>query len=70
MNFNGWSKGGALYTIPKGWTVEVTFINPGPVPRSLIVIEKAAVKKADEAGEYAIACGLAARRIVHVLAET
>lgn len=29
MNFNGCSKGGALYTIPKGWTVEVIFVNPG-----------------------------------------
>lgn len=45
MNFNGYSKGGAVYTIPKGWTVEVTFINPGPVPHSLIVIERTAVKK-------------------------
>ena len=45
MNFNGHSKGGALYTVPKGWTVEVTYINPGPVPHSLIVIEKSAVKK-------------------------
>jgi len=45
MNFNGFSKGGALYTIPKDWTVEVTFINPGPVPHSLLVIEKDAVKK-------------------------
>jgi len=87
MNFNGHSKGGALYTIPKGWTVEVTYINPGPVPHSLIVIERTAVKKiqmpepyfkgaavphhltgmsydkaaftftADEAGEFAFACG-------------
>ncbi|MSU66386.1 MAG: hypothetical protein EXS38_09865 [Opitutus sp.] len=45
MNFNGHSKGGALYTVPKGWTVEVTYINPGPVPHSLIVIEKSATKK-------------------------
>ena len=45
MNFNGYSKGGALYTIPKGWTMEVTYINPGPVPHSLIVIERTAVKK-------------------------
>jgi hypothetical protein len=87
MNFNGHSKGAALYTIPKGWNVEVVFINPGPVPHSLIVIEKTAVKKiqmpepyfkgaavpkhlqgmsyekaaftftADEAGEFAFACG-------------
>lgn len=45
MNFNGYAKGGALYTVPTGWTVEVTFINPGPVPHSLIVIEKTAVRK-------------------------
>jgi hypothetical protein len=45
MNFNGHSKGSALYTIPKDWTVEVTFINPGPVPHSLLVIERDAVKK-------------------------
>jgi Sulfocyanin (SoxE) domain len=45
MNFNGHSRGGALYTVPKGWTVEVTYINPGPVPHSLIVIEKSALKK-------------------------
>ena len=45
MNFNGYSKGGARYTIPKDWTVEVTYINPGPVPHSLIVIEREAVKK-------------------------
>jgi hypothetical protein len=45
MNFNGYAKGAAVYTIPKGWTVDVTFINPGPVPHSLIVIEKSAVKK-------------------------
>ena len=45
MNFNGFSRGAAVYTIPTGWTVEVTYINPGPVPHSLIVIERAAVKK-------------------------
>ena len=44
MNFNGYAKGGALYTIPKGWTVEVTFINPSPVPHSLIVVEKDTLK--------------------------
>ncbi len=87
MNFNGHAKGKALYTIPTGWTVEVTYINPSPIPHSLIVIEKDAIKKiqvaepyfkgaavekhligspyakqsftfkADEAGEYALACG-------------
>lgn len=90
MNFNGYSKGKAVYTIPKDWTVEVTYINPSPIPHSLIVIEKdqtsklqvlepyfkgAAVPKhiqgisygkstftftADEAGEYAFACGFPA----------
>ena len=44
MNFNGYAKGAALYTIPKGWTVEVTFINPSPVPHSLIVVEKDTLK--------------------------
>lgn len=52
MNFNGHSKGGAVYTIPKGWTVEVTFINPGPVPHSLVVIERSAVKKIQVAEPY------------------
>ena len=90
MNFNGYAKGAARYTIPKGWTVEVTFINPGPVPHSLIVIDKDDVRKlqmpepyfkgaavpkhlqgmsfdrasfsfvADEAGEFAFACGFPA----------
>jgi plastocyanin len=87
MNFNGYAKGGAIYNIPKGWSVEVTYINPSPIPHSVIVIEKDALKKiqvpepyfkgagvpghlkgapyskqtftftADEAGEYALACG-------------
>ena len=45
MNFNGHSKGKAIYTIPKGWTVEVTFINPSPVPHSVIVVEREMVRK-------------------------
>ncbi len=52
MNFNGYAKGGAVYTIPKGWNVEVTFINPGPVPHSLIVIERSGVKKIQMAEPY------------------
>ena len=52
MNFNGFAKGTALYTIPKDWSVEVTFINPGPVPHSLIVIEKDATKKIQMAEPY------------------
>lgn len=87
MNFNGYAKGAAIYTIPKGWQVNVTYINPSPVPHSVIVIEKDSLKKlqvaepyfkgaavpdhlkglaygkssfsfvADEAGEFAFACG-------------
>ncbi len=45
MNFNGYSKGKATYTIPKGWSVDVTFINPSPVPHSVIVVEKEMVRK-------------------------
>ena len=45
MNFNGYSHGKAVFTIPKDWTVEVTFINPSPIPHSLIVVEKDVTKK-------------------------
>jgi plastocyanin len=45
MNFNGYSHGKAKYTIPTGWKVEVTFINPSPVPHSVVVVEKEKVKK-------------------------
>jgi Sulfocyanin (SoxE) domain len=45
MNFNGYAKGAAVYTIPVGWNVEVTYINPSPVPHSLVVIEKDSLKK-------------------------
>ena len=87
MNFNGFSRGKAVYTVPQGWNVEVTFINPSPVPHSAVVVEREMTAKfqvgepafkgaavpsaltgissakaafaftADEAGEYAIACG-------------
>jgi len=90
MNFNGYSHGNALLTVPLDWTVNVTFINPSPIPHSAIVIDKAEVKKlqvpepwfeggatpkhtqgmsmgkadfsfvANEAGEYALACGFPA----------
>lgn len=93
MNFNGFAKGAAVYTIPLGWTVEVEFINPSPIPHSLIVIERADTKKiqvaepyfkgavvpnhlqglsfakasfsfvADEAGEFAFACGFPAHTL-------
>ncbi len=45
MNFNGYSFGRAVWYIPVGWTVEVEFINPGPVPHSAIVLERDDVKK-------------------------
>lgn len=45
MNFNGYSHGKAGYVVPTGWTVEVTFINPSPVPHSLLVVERDMVKK-------------------------
>lgn len=93
MNFNGYAKGNATYTIPLGWEVEVTYINPSPVPHSLLVIEKDSLKKlqvpepyfkggavpdhlkglayaksqfhflADEAGDYALACGFPAHAL-------
>jgi hypothetical protein len=93
MNFNGFSHGKAIYTIPTGWTVEVTFINPSPIPHSAIVVERDTTRKlqlgepffkgggvpkaevgiafskydfafvADEAGEYALACGFPAHAI-------
>lgn len=90
MNFTGYSHGNAVLTIPKDWTVNVTFINPSPIPHSAIVIDKSDTKKlqvaepyfaggatpkhvtgmslgkadfsfvADEAGEFALACGFPA----------
>lgn len=87
MNFNGYSHGRAVLSVPVGTKVHVTFINPSPVPHSAIVIDRPDTKKlqvaepwfpggaspkhltgqtmgkseftftADEAGEYALACG-------------
>lgn len=45
MNFNGQAHGRAAYVVPTGWTVEVTFINPSPVPHSAIIVERDQVKK-------------------------
>jgi phenylpyruvate tautomerase PptA (4-oxalocrotonate tautomerase family) len=45
MNFDGFSHGKATWFIPVGWTVEVEFINPSPVPHSAIVIEREDTKK-------------------------
>ncbi len=93
MNFNGYSHGKAIFTIPTGWNIEVTFINPSPIPHSAVVVEKDTTKKlqmgepyfegggvpkpevglsltkaefkfvADEAGEFALACGFPAHAI-------
>ena len=93
MNFNGYAKGNATYTIPKDWTVSVKYINPSPIPHSLLVVEKESIRKiqmpgpyfkgaavpdfltglaygtntftfvADEAGDYALACGFPAHAI-------
>lgn len=52
MNFNGHAKGTLVYTIPKDWTVEVTYINPSPIPHSAIVVEKADTKKLQVAQPY------------------
>jgi plastocyanin len=45
LNFNGYSHGKAVYNIPTGWTVEVTFINPSPAPHSAIVVEREMLRK-------------------------
>ena len=45
MNFNGYSHGKAVLTLPVGTKVNVTFINPSPVPHSAIVIDKPDTKK-------------------------
>lgn len=45
MNFNGYSHGKAVLTVPVGWKVDVTFINPSPIPHSAIICEKADTKK-------------------------
>jgi hypothetical protein len=52
MNFNGYSHGKAVLTVPVGWKVEVTFINPSPIPHSAIVCEKPETKKLQIAEPY------------------
>jgi hypothetical protein len=54
LNFNGYFRGGAVYTVPVGWTVEVIFINPSPAPHSAIVVERDMVRKV-QVGEPAFA---------------
>lgn len=93
MNFNGYSHGKAILTVPTGWRLDVTFINPSPIPHSAIVVDQADTKKlqvpepyfdggaspkhltgmtlgkadfsfvADEAGEFALACGFPAHAV-------
>ena len=45
LNFNGYSHGKATYTVPTGWTIEVTLINPSPAPHSAVVVERDMVRK-------------------------
>ena len=45
MNFNGYSHGKLSYNVPTGWTVEVKFINPSPVPHSAMVVERDMTRK-------------------------
>lgn len=45
MNFNGYAKGGAAFTVPTGWTVNVTFRNNSPVPHSVVVVEDTQLRK-------------------------
>jgi hypothetical protein len=52
MNFNGFAKGKARYIVPIGWTVKVTFQNKSPVPHSVVVVEKAMVKKLQMGAPY------------------
>ena len=52
MNFNGFSHGKAVYSIPVGWKVDVHFVNPSPVPHSAIVIERSDTKKLQIAEPY------------------
>jgi hypothetical protein len=65
MNFNGFSHGRATYSIPVGWTVEVTFINPSPVPHSMVVVEREQVKKL-QVGEPAFKGGATANANVGI----
>lgn len=45
MNFNGYTKGAATYTVPAGWTVEVVYDNAGDVPHSAVVVEQRMVRR-------------------------
>jgi hypothetical protein len=45
MNFNGHHRGGAVYTVPKGWKVTVKFENRSPVPHSAVIVEQFMTRK-------------------------
>jgi hypothetical protein len=40
MNFNGEMKGSASYEIPKGYTVNVIFINKSAAPHSAVIVDE------------------------------
>ncbi len=45
MNFNGFAKGQAKFVVPLGADIEVSFTNRSPVPHSVVVVERAQVKR-------------------------
>jgi len=45
MNFDGFAKGQARFTVPLGAEVEVAFTNRSPVPHSVVVVERPQVKR-------------------------
>ncbi len=45
MNFNGFAKGQAKFVVPLGSDIEVSFTNRSPVPHSVVVVERAQVKR-------------------------
>jgi len=51
MNFNGFAKGEAGYTIPVGYKVKVKFCNNSPTPHSLIIVEASEAKTKINLGE-------------------
>lgn len=45
MNFDGFAKGQARFTVPVGAEIEVAFTNRSPVPHSVVVVERPQVKR-------------------------
>jgi sulfocyanin len=52
MNFSGYSHGKAILTVPKDWELHVTFINPSPIPHSIVVIDVLDIKKPQSPEPY------------------